>query len=88
LRPEGDTKEDYGYEKRLDVYRRHIGFFVTVIKKDEFVVAGILEEVTNDGHLVVRGNHKTSALHFSLVYDFTAREDRSVVKDVGGDLDK
>jgi len=61
---------------RLEYYRKCIGKFVTVTKKDGFTVAGILKDITSDNYLYIKGSHKESVLHYEMIVDFTARDDR------------
>jgi len=57
--------------KRLEYYKKFKGNFVTVTKHDGFTVAGILQDITPDNHLYIKGKHKESLFHFLEIKDFS-----------------
>ncbi len=63
--------------KRLEYYRKFLNHFITVTKRDGFVVAGILKDITPDHHLYIKGKHKEVLFHYSEIIDFSARPNRN-----------
>lgn len=62
-------------EKIVNFYKENLKKFVTVTKKDGYVSAGILKDVTDDGYLYIKGKFKNSIFHYSEIVDCSARPD-------------
>lgn len=62
--------------KGSDTYHKFIGWFVVAERSNQKKAVGILKEITDDGMLLIQGNHVTWLIDPGEIVDFQARPDR------------
>ncbi len=72
---ESDQEQEKS-DQLIAYYKRYVGWFVTVIKKDTSKRCGILKDILPSNQLYIVGTHGESFVHISNIQEFTARPDK------------